>query len=108
MRKHRTESELREIAESIAQTIVIRTYENGNSRDDRRPTTGQERITLRDIAFGALLGLNWGETFRREKICADAIIEAAEFTLMQFIPGVNGYDSIYLPLHKAIKEWPEA
>ena len=109
MRKHRTENELREIAEKIAETIVIRSYdERGNSRDDRRPTDGQERITLRDIAFGALLTLNYGETFRRERIAEDAIIETAEFTVDLLIPGVNGYDSIYIPLREAVKAWPEA
>ena len=43
VREHKTESELKQIAESISESIMIRTYENGNSRDERRATTPEEK-----------------------------------------------------------------
>ena len=99
------EDALKAIAEEISETIVIRTYVNGTSHDKRRGSTEAEKRALYNIAFGALLGLNYGEWVRGNRNAAEAIINAAEFSIKQFIPNCNGYDSMYIPLEKAVSEW---
>ena len=103
MRVYKEESELRAIAEGIVAEIVT---ENCNGRH-RRKTNKEEQKHIYAIAYGALLGLNWGEDCRSNPKMEQAIIDTAEFTLNQFLRYQNGYDTIYLPLKKAIKDWEE-
>ncbi len=105
MRIVKTESELKRIAEKISETIMIRSYENGNSRDDRRETTTPEKQIIFRIAYGALLGLNYGDATRSDKGREQAILDTVEFVLTQFIREANGYDTIYWPLKKALDNW---
>lgn len=106
IRDHMTEEELRTWARDIAGSIMIRTYDNGNSNDTRRTTTTKEYEIIFKIAFGALLGLNYGEDTRRSREREQAIIDSAEFTLDLFIPEANGYDTIYNPLRRCLEQWP--
>ncbi len=105
VREHKTEGELNEIADRISDTIMIRTYTNGNSNDERRATTPEEKSIIYKIAYGALLGLNWGEDCRASRIAEQKIIDTAEFQIGLFIPECNGYDTIYIPLKNAVKNW---
>lgn len=106
VRRHLSEAELKQKAESISATLVTREYFNGNSNYNRRPTTGLERTILRDIAYGALLGLNYGEQIRSDRGREQAILDTVEFISDLMLPGTNGYDTIYCPLWKALGEWP--
>lgn len=105
VRAHKTEAELREMAEGISQEIVIRTYENGNSRDTRRKTTAKEKGIIYRVAYGALLALNHGEEVRSSRLAEQFIVDSAEFTIDLFIPDCNGYDTMYNPLKKALANW---
>lgn len=105
IRKHKSEAELKAIAEEISEEIMIRQYVNGNSEDIRRKSSGPEKDIIFKVAFGALLGLNWGESTRSSRQSEQAIIDTIEFVIGQFIHDCNGYDTIYLPLKKAIKNW---
>lgn len=83
-----TEQQLREYAQENSKSIVIRTYHNGNSSDDRRPSTKPEAKIIENIIFGALLALNRGGD-------KQSIKDTAEYTAKLFIPEMNGYDTIY-------------
>lgn len=91
--------ELKEIAKDISNSIVIRTYINGNSSDNRRETTKTEKEIIQNIAYGAMLA------YRFSKTDLDGILDMAEFTLKQFIPEANAYDTIYIPLRKVTETW---
>ena len=91
------ENQLKEIARDIAGSIMIREYINGNSYDTRRQTTKKEQEIIRNIAYGAMLAYR----FRKSDI--DGILDEAEFTLMQFLPEANTYDTIYIPIRKVTK-----
>lgn len=105
VRQHKPEAKLKEIAEGISQEVVIRTYENGSSRDTRRKATAKEKAIIYRVAYGALLALNHGEEARSSRLAEQSIVDGAEFTIDLFIPDCNGYDTMYRPLKKAITEW---
>ena len=86
------EKQLREIARDIAGLIVIRSYDEHGSRDDRRETTEVEKTVIKNIAYGAMLAYG----YRNGDL--EGILDMAEFTLKQWIPEANAYDTIYTPL----------
>ncbi|MCI8988437.1 MAG: hypothetical protein HFK05_01635 [Clostridia bacterium] len=104
MRNHKTEMQLKEMATAIAETITIRIYKNGNSEDKQRKSTAKEKDIIFKIAYSALLSLNWHLEPNNSETTT-AIINTAEFTVNQFLPDCNGYDTIYCPLRKATREW---
>lgn len=104
MKEHKTETELKGIATKISETITIRYYKEGNSEDTKRKSTAKEKDIIFKIAYGALLSLNWHLEPNISPVTA-AIINTAEFTVNQFLPDCNGYDTIYCPLRKAVREW---
>ena len=93
------EAQLKEIARDIAGSIVIRDYVNGSSRDTRREATDSEKEIICNIAFSAMLAYG----YRGHDL--EGILDMAEFTLMQFIPESNTYDTIYIPLRKVTETW---
>ncbi len=105
MRNYKTEQQLQEQAKAIAETITIRTYNNGNSEDTKRLSNAHENNIIFNIAYGALLGMNCNEKNRASDEIAQAIIDTAEYTVNGFLPDCNGYDTIYCPLKKAVREW---
>lgn len=104
-RRYLPENKLCEIAGQIAANITIRIDRGGYSEDFRRESTPAEYDIIYKIALSALLALNHGETARQSRIAEDAIINAAEYTIDTLIMGVNGYDTIYQPLRKAVQSW---
>ena len=93
------EAQLKEIARDISESITIRSYNRDGSRDDRRKTTKVEREIIRNIAYGAMLA--YSDRSYADDVdggLIDSILDMAEFTLMQFIPEANTYDTIYIPL----------
>ena len=99
------ESVLRGMAREISHHITIRTHVDGCSRDTRRTSTDREADILYRLAYSALLGLNHGEEARKSRTAEDAIINAIEYTLILTIPEANSYDSLYLPLRRAVENW---
>lgn len=113
MRKHKSESELRAIAEAISDRIYI--DRNGCGEAWRKATRKQKEITY-GVIYGALLGLDWGEKVRSTSDIEQGIVDTAEFTWDIMIKpyakledgrSVNGYITIYCPLKKVLKEWEE-
>jgi len=105
IRKPIADSELKAMAEKISRSIMIREYMNGNSTDTRRKTSSAEQDIIYKIAFGALLGLNYGEKTRSSREIEQAIVDTVEFILDLFISDCNGYDTIYIPLKKVLADW---
>ena len=115
MREYQHESVLRAWADTIAENITI---DNGlYEAETKRKPTKRERETLRDVAYGALLALNWGAEIRDESRAGQAkvqaVLDCAEFTadllFDRILPEgkrLQGYISIYCPLRKALANWP--
>lgn len=96
-----------EIANRIAQDITIRIYDNTGSMDITRPSTNKEHSIIFNIAKGMCCTYGWhsneDEEYRKNLI--DIICDNAEFTLMQFLPECNTYDTIYIPFKKEVGAW---
>lgn len=88
-----TESQLRAYASQHADTIVIRTYNNGCSSDDRRDATEQEQHIIFSLILGALLAYT-----HRPETGIQSVADSAEFTAHHLIPDANAYDTIYTPI----------
>lgn len=95
-----SELEYKDIAREISGYITIRTYENGNSRDETYETDERQADIIKAIAFAAFVSYG-----HRSNANLDSILDMAEFTLHQFIPEANSYDTLYIPIKKAIGEW---
>ena len=119
-RQYQHEATLKEWAENIASVVWIRP-EEGHPKyregDFKRKPTKKQHDALFYVAYGALLGLNWGEEVRRDDVIgrakAQAIIDSAEFTadlllqnLLKEDERLQGYMSIYCPLKEAVRNWP--
>jgi hypothetical protein len=118
-RKYKPESELREIARSISERdIFIRVYDNGNSDDIKRKPRKAERDLIYRLAWGTLLGLNSGESVRKNKNEEYGIVNTAEYILVTTLTGIklpereideeahiNTYLSFYLPIMNALDDW---
>lgn len=98
--KYSTSQDYRDLADKIADTITIRNYNDHGSEDVSRPTTKIERDIISKIAIGAMD--TYGYTTNAD---AWSICNQAEFTLMQFLPEANTYDTIYTPLMKCFGVW---
>ena len=105
-RKYKKFEQIQTMADELASTIVIRTYdENGNSHDVRRkPLSAEEREKLRGIFYMTLVTINRNRDVN-EVGYVQGVIDMAEFMIDKLIPYVNGYDSMYLPLKRVVKEW---
>lgn len=106
MRKCLHESVLSAIADRISQTITVHKHYDGGTEHVTRTAFPTERARIRSVALGALQGLNWGDDTRsalggREQ----AILDTAEFIMMQFIPCANAYDTLYNPLRAVTEAW---
>lgn len=89
-----TEQELKQFAEQQAETIVIRSYNDGNSKDERRNTTKPEKEIIKTIIYGGLLAI-------RQERESQSVIDTCEYIGILQIPQMNGYDTIYIPM----QEW---
>ena len=86
-----TEQELKEYAQEQSKTIVIRTYENGNSKDEKRKATKSESKIIKSIIFGGLLAINSGANVQ-------SVADTGEYIGNLQIPEMNSYDTIYNPI----------
>lgn len=109
MRKHKDEIELLEIAMELASAPLTLITNDGEVK--RKPTKKQKELIYK-IVYGALLGLNWGESTRTSRTSEQAILDTAEFTYNVMMEStfkngetVNGYLSLYSPLKKVLREW---
>lgn len=108
MRKYKAEKELREIAKQHSEYITVCTP-NG---EKKRKATKRQNETLYGLFYGALLGLNFGETARSTREMEQAIIDATEFqadilfrNLLKEDESLQGYITVYCPLQKIVREW---
>ena len=97
-----TEQEAKEYAQEESKTIVIRTYDNGNSNDERRKTSKPERKIIESIIYGGLLAIREGQKTEKE---IQAIVDSCEFIAKIQLPEMNGYDTIYIPMKEYIRDY---
>jgi len=90
------EQELKAFAVDASQTIVIRTYQDGNSSDTRRKSTKKEVAILTPIIYGGLLAVRSGYPIRD-------VASTCEYIGAIQLPMTNCYDSIFRP----IMDWKE-
>jgi hypothetical protein len=88
-----TEQELREYANKRAESIVVRTYNEHGSRDDRRKTTKTEKRIISAVILGGLLAI-------RDGADRQSVQDACEYVGKLLIPAMNGYDTIYNPIRE--------
>lgn len=86
------------LVKPYTETIVYRVYENGNSRDIRRATIPHEKSILESILLSALHAIRWDDS------APSAVINALEFAVNRLLPGINGYDSFYIPINKILQQ----
>ena len=84
---------IEEYAEGVSNTITIRSYVNGNSKDTTRDATEDEKRILKAIISGALNAIRAG----KEKQC---VMDTAECIALHFFDETeegrcNTYDSVY-------------
>ena len=115
MRRIMTDAEINETAEKIAETISIRSTVRGNSLDVRRDTAAAEYDVLLHITKGALTALNREDVLKENSpydTKTHAILTTAECIFAAFFKDIindekgdtyaNSYDSIYIPLFRAV------
>lgn len=95
------EQEMKRLARENSKEIVIRSYHNGNSSDDRREATPEESEILYRLLYAAMLAYGW----RSNGGSIDSILDTVEFACGQFLPEANAYDSVYIPLRKITQTW---
>jgi hypothetical protein len=99
-----TEKALAIIAQRLSESIVIRSYDAvGNSCDVRRKPSDDEKKILYRVLYASLVSINY--CARHSADMQQAIKDTAEFTLHQFIPGINAYDSAYCKLWAILDAW---
>lgn len=105
-RVYKSELILQEMATKISQNITVVKKSDAGNYDYKRGTIDDESDIIYKVAYGALLGLNWR---RKEGAYGEesdnGIIDTAEFTLGQFLPYCNCYQTIYNPFKTIVKEW---
>lgn len=108
MKEFKSEGELKIIAAQIAESITVRAYdERGNSNYSTRETTHEERETIFNICYGALLGFNWTDTARSSDAAAQAVLDATEFTVSIMLPYCNACSTVYEKLQSVIENWED-
>lgn len=118
MRKNMSDKEMREHAEAISSSIVVRSYDWHGSHDLRRDSTPEERKIIFGIAFGALMAINW--RVRHENSAygskTQTVLNTAEWIFIEMCKEFhlesredhfNSYDSLYAPLVLVINSWEE-
>lgn len=100
-RKRKSEMELKLLSSIMTEHVTDRK----DGADIVREASSEERLVLKRIAYGALLTLNDSEYLAGPKETERAVILAAESVANQFLPELNTYDTVYLPLESIIRQW---
>jgi hypothetical protein len=98
--------EAKAYAEEASRSLVFRTFNNGDSRDERRDSTEEEAGMLRLAIYAALLAIRGnhesvGETGNEwgAKAAAEYFILAWQDSGGLDAPHINTYDSVYIPIN---------
>ena len=96
-----TDHDAMEYAKQIRETVVFRSYKDGNSRDERRQSTGDEAYLIMTTVYAALLAIKNGYDERSVMAMAEFIIhvnQGQRHTLDQEEGHINAYDSVFTPI----------
>ena len=96
-----SETELRNKALEKAQNITLRFYQNGNSDDVTRKASTDESTILFNCIYGALSEIRYRDD------SAQVAMDTAENIADMFIPNINGYCSVYIPIWDILTECRE-
>jgi hypothetical protein len=96
MKKIYSEQKAEEYADEVSQSVVIRSFVDGNSSDDRRESTDEEKWLLKTAIYAALLAIREGRDEESAKAAAEYFIAVNQPAANR--TRINTYDSVYEPI----------
>lgn len=98
MKYNYTEKMASEYANEISKSVVIRSYDNGNSKDERRESRPAEAQMVENAIAAALIAIKNGYDENSAKATAEFfVIHNSGET------HINSYDSVYIPINNFLK-----
>jgi len=93
-----TEKMAKDYAKAMAKTVVIRSYEDGNSKDTRRKATRAEASLVERAIAAALIAIRSGSDESSAKATAEHFVLYGGGEAH-----INTYDSVFIPIDKLMQ-----
>lgn len=91
-------------AKEASQSVVIRSYVNGCSNDERRPSTETEAQLVTNAIAAALFSIRSGYDEDSAKATAEFFITRCNNTDGVWDEHINTYDSVYIPINDFLRD----
>jgi hypothetical protein len=97
-----SEQVIEEYAKQMSQTVVIRSYDNGNREDTRSPAEPEEARAVSTAIESALIAIKNGYDEDTAKAAAEFFV-GCQFPSEWNEPRINTHDSVYLPINEFLQ-----